>query len=62
MYIPHVMSCDLQVVAYDNLGREGSLSCGTTVKLVVLNDFQRISVLFNCGFEDIIAVENEIIR
>ena len=51
-----------QVTAYDNLGVSPSLSCGTYVVLVVLNDFQRIRVLFDCGVDTIVSAEDKIVE
>ena len=51
-----------QVTAYDNLGATPSLSSTTAVKLVVLNDFQRISVQFACGINTVVQKEMTIIE
>ena len=46
-----------QVTAYDNPGATPSLSSTAAVKLVVLNDFQRISVQFACGIDTVLGNE-----
>ena len=50
-----------QVFASDNPGGSPSLTSTAIVNLVVLNDFQRISVLFSCGIGTIFKSEEEII-
>jgi hypothetical protein len=52
----------LMVTAYDNLGATPSQSSTTAVKLVVLNDFQRISVQFACGINTVVQKEMTIIE
>ena len=46
-----------QVTAYDNPGALPSLSSTVAVRLVVLNDFQRISVQFACGIDTVLRNE-----
>ena len=50
------------MTAYDNLGATPSQSSTTAVKLVVLNDFQRISVQFACGINTVVQKEMTIIE
>ena len=59
---PLFLGVACQVLASDNPGSSPSLTSTATVSLVVLNDFQRISVLFSCGVETILQSENDIIR
>ena len=59
---PLFLGVTCQVLASDNPGSSPSLTSTATVSLVVLNDFQRISVLFSCGVETILQSENDIIR
>lgn len=54
-------SLSLTVTAYDNLGNDPSLSSTASINIVVLNDFQRISVLFSCGIETVAQSEQLII-
>ena len=65
---PHTPRCDVdsvlivQVTAYDNRGDDPSLSSTASINIVVLNDFQRISVLFSCGIDTVAQSEQQIIE
>ena len=52
----------LQVFADDNNGVGDFNSAMTTVNLIVLNDFQRIAIIFNISVDVITAKQPEIVR
>ena len=51
-----------QVTAFDNLGRPPSNSQSVSVNLLVLNDFQRVRIIFNIDIDTILAKEEFIIE
>ncbi len=52
----------VQVFAVDNNGVAPNNQAVTEVNLIVLNDFQRIAIIFNISVEVIMAKQSEIVR
>ena len=46
------------MTAYDNDGQEPSLTSTTPVTLLVLDNFQRVAIVFNAALNTIVAKEN----
>jgi hypothetical protein len=58
----HIIHAVVQVFAIDNNGNAPSNQNMTTVDLIVLNDFQRIAIVFNISVDVISAKEQDIVK
>ena len=48
--------------AVDNAGNVPFNEATVTVQLIVLNDFQRIAIIFNRSYDDILAKQDRIVK
>lgn len=52
----------MQVIAFDNLGREPSMSERINVSVLLLNDFQRVRIIFGVDRNTIMEKQDYIIE